>query len=127
MRTRRTCNIDQSLQCDGVGMAEGKTNAAGKRSIAQAMRADSALLAPFVTTKAATQNWIPAFAGMSGNQQVRDCKTERLHSLSFGYISRARAAFRQNLQQPCCRNDRIGAGHTADKARTCPIAADGNT
>ncbi len=31
-----------------VGMAEGKTNAAGKRSIAQAMRADSALLAPLV-------------------------------------------------------------------------------
>ena len=129
VRPRRTRNVDQSLQRGRVGMAEGKTDAAGERSIAQPMHADSVLPVSLATAKAWTRPWIPAFAGMSGYQQVRDRKTERLHSFGCDYISRARVgtAFRQHLQQLCCRNDRIGGGHNADKTCACLIAADGDT
>ena len=88
-RARCARNIDQSLQRARVGMAEGKTDAAGERSITQPIRADGALL-PLVSVKAATHTWIPVFTRMSGNQQVRDCETERRHSFGHNHMSRAR-------------------------------------
>jgi hypothetical protein len=93
------------------------------------MHADGGALASLVSTKASTHARISAFAGMSASQQVRDCRTERLHAFGRDYISRARVgtAFRQHLQLPDCGADRIGADHNADETRACLIAADGNT
>ena len=128
-RARRLRDVDQSLQRGRIGMAEGETDAAGERPIAQPMHADGGVLASLVPTKASTHARIPAFAGMSGIS--RSAIAERNGSTpSVATISRARSLGPRFASTCSSRVAALTASvrrHNADETRACIIAADGDT